>query len=154
MMIPLFLPYWVFLTYIYALIVSKVILIASRIPKEGYSFFKMSSWVALISLSAFILECIFMHVFAVLMRFNDIRLYPQSVLGYSIYANTVFFTFTLISVCFCAYFCYLLNMRFSLQHITTTGGNRERAIFIISMLTAPFVFLVPISEMIKSSIKW
>jgi len=148
------LPYWVVLTYIYTLIITKVILVACRVPKESYSFFSVSSWVALISTCTFLLECVICHIFTVLMHFNDHRYYVQGGVGYSIYENVTYFSFTLINVCFCAYICYRLNMRFTLQHIVLTGGNRERAILLISILTAPFIFLVPIVEIVHSSITW
>jgi len=149
---PYILPFWVVLTYIYTLIITKIVLVVCKVTREGCFFFKLFFSVALISCCVFILECVFSHIFATLMRYND-GTYTE-ILGLSIYENMVYFTFTLISVCFCAYVCYKLNMRFSLHHIATTGGNRELAILLMSLLTSPLVFFIPINEIIYSSITW
>jgi len=148
------LPYWVVLTYIYALIVSFAVVVACRLPRKAYSFFKLYICVATISLGTFFLECVINHIFTVLMRFNDSRFYNQGAIGHSMYENATLFAFTLISVCFCVYISYKLNMRYSLQYIVATWRNRGRIILLISILTSPLVFFIPIKEIIQSLIRW
>ena len=159
MLRPYILPFWIILIFLYTLSISKVVLEVFKIPKEEYSFFKMSLSAFIISFCIFVLECIFTHVFTTLMHFNDPQygfIAASDSFGLSIYENIGFFIFTLISVCFCVCIIYKLNLRFTMQYLQVASENRNNAILLISILTSPLVFFIPLKQLlyVLLPIKW
>ena len=151
MLLPYILPFWIILTFVYGLLINTLVLKLFKIPKETYSLFKVSICVSAISFCTFLIECIFTHVFTTLMHYNDPKYGFVDVrdgFGLSIYENTVFFIFTLISVCFCIYITYKLNCRFTTQLLANYNGNKKPTIIFISLLTSPFVFFVPLKDLL------
>jgi|AGTN01.2.fsa_nt_gi hypothetical protein len=149
MLRPYILPFWMILIFFYTLLINKLVLGVFKIPKETYSLFEFSLCTSIICFCAFLLECVFTHVFVTLMHFNDPKygfVTVRDSFGISIYENISFFVFTFISVCFCTYITYKLNSRFTMQHLTIPSENKNQAILFISILTSPLVFFISLRQ--------
>lgn len=151
MLLPYILPFWLILTFLYSLLIVKIVLTIYRFPKETYSFFKVSLTVSIISFCTFVLECALTHIFATLMRFNDPKygfVTSRNEFGLSIYQNVGFFIFTLATICICLFITYRLNLHFTVPRLPKIENYRY-AILIISVLTSPLIFLVSLEQVLQ-----
>ena len=144
MLKPHLLLFWLALTFLYSVLVTKVALSMFSIPRHTYSVSTLSLCVSLISFCTFVVECVFIHIFANLMHYNDPQYGYVSAwdsYGLNIYENVDFLLFTIVSVVFCIYISYRLNTRFTLKRLRTSNLTSTKPMLLVSVLTSPIIFL-------------
>lgn len=153
MLRPSIFPFWVILTYLYAIPVIKIVMTICKIPKHSYWFFELTPCVALISFCVFVLACTLIHIFVTLMHLNDPRYGFVSIrdfFGLSIYNNSSYFIYTLVIICICVFLCYKLNMYFTMTHLAEVIENKKLAVMLISVFTSPLIFFIPLEKIINT----
>jgi len=147
-----FLPYTFVIIFIYSMAVSKISLMIFRIPDYYYSVVKVAIRVSVISFSTFMLQYAITHIFELASRlrspaFNHLPGWRHNIY---IYSHLGLFIATILGICLCLYISYRLNLRFTYKCLLVTSSDEHKqtckALTLISVLTAPFIYLIPVEQ--------
>lgn len=147
---PFALPFFILFTLLFVFILTKIIFHVSNITKSQYSSDICVS-VTIISIVLFLLEGIFIQIFAIatnriLKAFGVNWLFED--IAMDTFGNPVSFIFTALSIAFCAFLSYKLNLRFSKKYLFLSPEDSKRIILKISIFTAPIIYIIPIEAIL------